>query len=262
MNFNGGSSLQLVVGHKRTDFPIWRDWLFVTARPESPTDFLLSEPGDPRLSDSLIGEYHYLFRLNRQLKRSAIPTTIRIAQYRRLVINTAIGATADNQPWTRIVTGEVARDLDATKLTNPRKMGFLISSLFPIPSVLAQYNSSHNLRDLLRFLADAVDAHAITEQDAAATLLVNALIPAPSNGTFPGLSFSRMMDLLERAAIQFIEGGFIERAGYQRRALGFCLERLNSYLLLKELGQHSLQIDEVLGQQITISEQSTVSVTN
>jgi len=254
------STLYAVVGHRRTDFPLWTGWQFSTANPELSSDFPLSDPGDPRLPDSLIGEYHYLFRLNRELKKTTRFDSIRIAQYRRIVVNVEMGDRAENQPWTRVVSADVARDLDAQKLTEPKDHGFLVSSIFPMPSVLAQYASSHPSRDILRFLADAVDAGIVNDQDATSALLVNGLIPAPSNGTFPINCFTKIMDTLERAAIQFVSGGFMARSDYQRRSVGFCLERLNSYLLLKELAAKSVDLAAVMGQQLTISDQTRVTV--
>jgi hypothetical protein len=251
--------LPVVVGHKRTPFPLWTGWRFATYQPVYPEDFPLTVEVDPRLPDALVGEYHYLFSLRRELETINEFLSIRIAQYRRIVVREALGESSSNQPWTRVITPQQAEALDTLKLTTARKEGFLISSVAKFPTVLLQYATSHHARDLLRFLSDAVDAGTIDNADATSCLLINGLIPAPSNGTFPVTVFVQIMKTLEHAAIAYLENGNIPRTEYQRRAIGFCLERLNSYLLIKELRSRNIDLASVIGQQITISDSTHIA---
>lgn len=251
--------LAIVVGHKRTPFPIWNGWRFATYQPTSIEDFPIPDVCDPRLPDSLVGEYHYLFALRRELESRKTFSSVRIAQYRRIVIREVLGQPANNQPWTRVVNLEQAATFDALTLTTSRAHGFLISSIAQFPTVLLQYAMSHHARDLLRFLSDAVDANVIDNADATSCLLIDGMIPAPANGTFPIEIFLRIMETLERSAIAYLESGYVPRTEYQRRALGFCLERLNSFLLIKELRTRQIDLQSVVGQQITISDSSHIT---
>lgn len=248
------TDLCLVVGHRRPDFPVWPGWQFATRTPVEAGDFPITTDIDERLPDSIIGEYQHLFALSRQLRRAPGPSSIRIAQYRRLVVNVPLGVRADNQPWTKIVSIETARNLEAFLLTEPGPTGFLISTIHRVPTTLADYSSSHLARDYLRFLSETVDAGLLTDAEVTNAALLDGLIPAPSNGTFPVKIFIDIMSLLEAAALRFVENGFIQREGYQRRSLGFCLERLNSYCLLRALFAQSIDFGAVQGHQLTFAD--------
>jgi Ni,Fe-hydrogenase III large subunit len=84
--------------------------------------------------------------------------------------------------------------------------------------------------------------------------LAEIIIPAPSNGVFPASVLLEHLKVLEASGLAFLEGGFVERADYQRRALGFCLERLHSYLVQKALRNHGVEINTVQGFHTVISD--------
>jgi hypothetical protein len=255
------TSLKILVGHKRPAFSLWQGWRFLGPNPEVPEDIVLNDaPPEGRPDDSLIGEYFFLFALARQL-RPAEGDTIAIGQYRRVVVNAPLGEPADNQPWTRIVGAEQAERLDMDLLTQPACGGFLISSLVRVDSVANQFALHHPLRDYFRFLADLVDEGVLDDGQIREAALLNLLVPAPSNGTFPAQVFVAIMTQLERAADAFMLRGYAPRTGYQRRILGFCLERLHSYLLLLELARRQIPFQAASGHQLTIAEAATVQPT-
>lgn len=255
--------LKLVVGHRRPEFPLWPDWQFVTPAPEQGTDFRLTEgrlrPHGP--DDQLIGEYFFLFALARQLRTAAPGGLVTFAQYRRLVANASIGMPSPNHPWTRVIDRGTAASLDATTLTAPRAKGFLVSSGMPVPSVLLQFAVHHPARDLARFLSDAVDAGVLDDREATNVLTLKYLIPAPSTGTFPLATFIDTCRILERATYAFVEGGYRPRDDYHRRIIGFCLERLNSYLVLRELTRLGIDLKDATGQQLTIADDALIQAT-
>lgn len=174
------------------------------------------------------------------------------------MVNAPLGLPAENQPWTKIVSIESARSLDAFSLTMSGPTGFLISTIHSVPTILADYSSSHIARDFFRFLSEVVDAGLLTDAEATNAALLEGLIPAPSNGTFPVTDFISIMSLLEKAALRFMDNGFIQREGYQRRSLGFCLERLNSFCLLRTLFARSIEFGAVQGHQLTFADGGSV----
>jgi len=126
---------------------------------------------------------------------------------------------------------------------------------------MAQYARHHPLRDWLRFLADAIDGGAIDQATALEASLANQLIPAPSVGTIPSDVFLSHLRILRGAALSFRNHGFIARDDYQRRAIGFCLERLHSFLILKTLFRTRSGFQDSVGFQIVVSETQRIVAT-
>jgi hypothetical protein len=258
-----GETSHLIIGHRRPDFSYPQPWRFVTDQPHRNDDFQVP-PGtsDRNLpDDSVIGEYHHLFKVADSLSSSNPSSQVRIAQYRRLVLNKPVGTPSTNQPWTRIVTPSGADALSLNELTEPDSSGFLLSSVLPVHSIIRDFGASHPSRDLFRFLSDCVDAGLLTSKQLTEIAEFNALIPAPSNGTFPTEFFIRSMALLRRAAVAFCQSGYSPSTGYDQRCVAFCLERLNSCLIFIELARLNIDVRKVVGHQVTISETAAVSLT-
>ena len=278
------TNYKFMIGHVRPEFKLWDDWMYVTSQPQSEEDFVIykQDIGSPILTDYIAGEYFYLFCLRRKLLAEGIRVEkISIAQYRRFVINERIGTKEPIKYHVEVVPPEIAEVLDLNTLSNDKGFGFLISTIvsFPVnyqPSVMrsllkprdflitdmmSQYADSHPIRDLLRFTSDLLDAGILSDEQSINFLLGKMLIPAPSNGTFPFEVFLKINETLENAAIVFLEGGYILRDGYQRRSIGFCLERLNSFLLLEELKERGIDPLSVMGQQMMVSSDGKVATT-
>ena len=256
------TALKILVGHKRPAFQLWPGWKFLGPNPHGPDDIILDDlqrrNGQP--DDGLIGEYFFLFALARQM-RPAEEDSITIGQYRRLVVNAPLGEPASNQPWTRTIGAKQTEQLDMDLLTRPARARFLISSLVQVDSVANQFALHHPLRDFYRFLSDLVDEGILDDSQIRDAAMVNVFVPAPSNGAFPSKSFVAIMSQLEQAANSFMRCGYVPRDGYQRRIIGFCLERLHSYLLLLELARRQIPFDAVSGHQLTIAEAPVVAPT-
>lgn len=256
-------TLQLMLGHKRPAFKIWQDWKFATWEPTTESDFHILTQTSDQLPSSVASEYRYLFAIARQLQSEDAPkiATVKIAHYRRIVSNQVIGQPSSNMPWTNVIGPEEAEQLDASKLTDAIQSTLLISKPLNCGTILRQYHSAHHCRDLLRFLADAVDGQIINNEDAYGTLSITHLIPAPTVGSYPIAVFLDLLQTLERAALCHIENGFVKREGYQERSIGFCLERLHSFLLFKLLQNNGVNLNNVTGCQVTVSETSSIQPT-
>ena len=125
--------------------------------------------------------------------------------------------------------------------------------------VLDQYSKVHVLRDLLEFVSDSVDRGVVSNAEAKEMIDSRSMIPAPTLGCY-GKSFVEIFSLLEQAAVYFLARNYQPRGGYQRRVLGFCLESLHSYLLLKRLGFPKLR-HENFGWQVVVSDTAMVQTT-
>ena len=250
-----------VIGHVRPSIKFPDEFGFVTARPECSTDVLietelLTQQG---LTDRRIGEYHFLFALRKKLESSNTKGLVTIAQYRRFVSSTAIGVPSQNMSYARVISSQASQSFPLERLLKPIVGDWLLSTATKVSICVAnQYAKHHELRDWWRFLSDAIDAGCITNEDSRLASLAGTMIPAPSNGVFPVHAFLTQLQILETAALAFIRGGFIERPDYQRRSLGFCLERLHSYLILRDIANTGLALDKLSGYQIVVSDTAEV----
>lgn len=255
--------LRIMIGHRRPDFELWPGHQFACFEPESENDFKLDkdEESEELLPDRLIGEYYFLFCLLKTLESQQLPPRICITQYRRFVVNQALGTPSSNSPHARTLPADQAGKASIAHLMKPKTGDWLVGSLLSTKSVMAQYARHHPLRDWLRFLADAIDGGAIEQATALEASLANQLIPAPSVGTFPSAVFLSHLRILRGAALSFRNHGFIARDDYQRRAIGFCLERLHSFLILKTLFRTRSGFQDSVGFQIVVSETQRVVAT-
>lgn len=255
---------KFIIGHVRPAIQFPKEFGFLTAHPEISTDIVIEteEVTQAGLSDRRIGEYHFLFALMKRLESIHAKGKVTIVQYRRFVTSTPIGFPAQNMSYARVITTNSSKALPFENLLQPIEGDWLVSTPTKVsPCVASQFAKHHELRDWWRFLSDAIDAGCITNEDSRLASLSGTLIPAPSNGVFPIQKFLSQIKTLETAALAFIHGGFIERAEYQRRSLGFCLERLHSYLVLRDLANSGLDLGKVSGYQTVVSDTALVTKT-
>jgi hypothetical protein len=227
--------LKIMIGHRRPAFKLWPGHQFACFEAESESDFLLEQDEEcaDLLPDRLIGEYYFLFCLLKTLGHKPLPNRICITQYRRFVAREPLGRPSTNAPHARTLRAEEAASEAIGKLLLPTSGDWLIGSALKTKSVMAQYARHHPLRDWLRFLADAIDDGAIDQTQALRASEATILIPAPSVGVFPTSVFLDHLSVLRKVALGFRKRGFVARDDYQRRAIGFCLERLHSWFVLE-----------------------------
>lgn len=257
-----GRSVKLVVGHKRPEFRLWSGHRFVVFGSGSKGDLVL--PAPPRelddLPDEYCSEYRYLFCLRRYLELEPQIESITISHHRRVVARAPLGEVAMNQPYARVISPSRAAQLTEAELPAEASDGWLISTPFPIGvSAAVHYALHHPVRDWLRFLADAVDASALSEQEAINSSQSTVIIPAATAGVFPADAFIRHMAQLEECAIAFRRSGWKLRSGYQIRSVGFCLERLHSYFILADLQAAGIDAKTVSGYHTVIGGSTLVT---
>ena len=198
-------------------------WIY----PETYPDLM---PGDSA------SEYPALFAIRRRLESEGFGGHVLLTQYRKFVTHADIGVVEPDFPYLKLVPPEAlpALPLEAL-LPRPGQDWLLSGPMTCADGAGQQYASCHIARDLLRFLADAVDAGAIDDRKAMGTVSLRTLLVSPTLGVYPARAFFDVFGRLERAATAFLDGGYRPRDGYQRLVVGFCLERLNSFLVAGQL---------------------------
>jgi len=247
------------VGHKAPNFKIWPDFCFF-AEPDrlSPEGVFNEKLND----DRVFSEYSSLFWLCRQLN-SASPQSddlITICQHRRFVLNTRMGSPAKNLP-ANVIAYDAILGLNFDRELFPRfGQRYLLGSVLKFDQKMVdQYAGAHYIRDLLRFCSDLIDAGLMTDEEVNDFLNQKFMIPAPSCGTFDLQVFIGILGFLEVASEIFLKGGYKPYEDrYQARVLSFLLERLHSWLLLKQVIRMSLSFEHIVGFTTIVSDDPLV----
>jgi|JI8StandDraft_2_1071088.scaffolds.fasta_scaffold35500_2 hypothetical protein len=186
---------------------------------------------------SALSEYVQLLWLLERLDGIAAGCEyVRIFHYRRFVSpeSPPVGQASSNLPWATTIRAE---DLDAFASAFSRTC---TTELFNTPvqfhgGMLFQYAQSHVLEDMLNFAKFLLEKDILGALDIAEFLAAQIHIPSCNIGTFRIESYKAIFGTLRRAA-EFLDSPyFVPRPGYQRRSVGFLLERLNSFLIVKRI---------------------------
>lgn len=182
---------------------------------------------------------------------------VRIFQYRRFVARTRVGRPSNQEHLRWIRTEELARrEKDFSRHSTTE----LFNQVWRAPrGMLGQYESAHVLIDLINFSKFLLEADILDSKRVATFLRGQAMIPASNMGTFRVATLREILATLRRAAEFIRTSYFTPRTGYQRRVVGFLLERLNSHLLLHRVKAGFT--DAALGHHILISDGPVVTST-
>jgi hypothetical protein len=183
----------------------------------------------------VLSEYGTLFALRRMLQESwedgkppADQQMIGIAHYRRFPVTQPIGR--------RSFVYGLVRPTDFPELQQDLFLPADGTLLLPAPAnfgmpLVTQYGVAHHVRDLLQFMACAIDLGVVEEKAVAQFLGHTTMLVPPSIGIYPTEWLMDVLEKIERVVEAFEAGPAVEREGYQRRAVGFCCERLHAMLL-------------------------------
>jgi hypothetical protein len=206
---------------------------------------------------SSLSEYAQLFWLNRNLEKLLRGQThIRLLQYRRFVSDGSVQvARPSSVGYAKVIredqlqyhAGDFLRYGESELVNAPFKFA---------GGVLGQYATSHELEDILDFAKFLHKSSILSKLDVAQFLRYNLLIPASTIGVLSIQNFKRIFEILHRAAAFLNEKNFTVRKGYQRRNMGFLLERLNSHLLLEGIQKGLIKCKH--GEHIVISESDRI----
>lgn len=211
-------------------------------------------------SGSALSEYAQLFWLYDNLGQVASGYKfIRIFHYRRFTSPNPppVGKPAD-QIWSTAIQPAQLHHFDAAfSRSVVREIANTPLSLMPWGGVLGQYASAHHLEDMLRFTEFLCAQNILDPKSAAEFLRADTLIPACNIGVFQVKTFREIYRSLRPASDFLSSSLFIPRHGYQRRSVGFLLERFQSHLILQHMREHkNRQMD--FGYNMAISETSKI----
>jgi hypothetical protein len=254
--------LNICLGHKAFPFRFqsYFDYL-ISPIPVSGVEKLILVPDEmygPR--GSSLSEYAQLFWLYHNLNKiSSSATHIRTFHYRRFVAaDRANVGRPCSLPFAYIISedelGQFSSDFDR------HRVGELMNAPYTFRGgVITQYASSHLLEDFIDFSKFLHQKNILSQRHIIQFLRENTLIAASSIFLLRITNFRWITSILLKASAYMNEENFIERDGYQRRNMGFLLERLNSYLLLEGMRQGI--IEKNTGSHMIISEDSQISIT-
>lgn len=194
------------------------------------------------------------------LSRERPGGTVTIWQYRKFVTDRALGTPSLNYPGMSLVPEVGATILDLVKPV-PAAPHVLIAQPLKVGNLARQYERSHNVVDLLRYTALAIDTGVLAQKRTTAFLNETLLVPGGIElGTYPVDWWLPALDRLARVSLAFLDQHtpHDEDDPYQRRAVAFCQERLGSQLLLDWLREIRVQDSgaRVIGVMHTVSEGS------
>lgn len=183
------------------------------------------------------------FALNNYLKTNkSTQKYVGICQYRKFVSHFKIGVTADNYQVMDVTTNHALNKSSLAEAMIAKTIKPLISQPGQFLhhghkyNYLYQYKDVHHIEDILRFTAQLVENNVIDKEDAYLFLNEEIFIPGGLElGIYPIDFWMNTMTQLEKVVSACISLFPTNREGYQSRAWAFCMERIGSYLILKEL---------------------------
>lgn len=182
---------------------------------------------------------------------------VRVFQYRRFVSHGRVGRPSNRRHMRWIKADELLRrEKDFSRHSTTELFNEIYKSR---KTMLKQYEAAHVLIDMIHFSKFLLEAEVLDTKQIASFLSSPQLIPACNMGTFRVATLREVLMTLRKAAAFIETSDFTPRAGYQRRSLGFLLERLNSHLLLQRVESGSTQA--AFGHHILISDGPEVTNT-
>ena len=256
------NTLNVCLGHK--PFPkLWAEHfdIFLSPHPIEDAVFSAVIPDEEYGKNGhSLSEYAQLIWLARNIDFLAPALDyIRIFHYRRFASPFKNGGNPSlNGPWiTTIQENELHGYKDAfNRISDGEVFNTRIS--FDL-GILTQYANNHVLEDLLNFTNYLVRNEVMSPADACAFLRTNDFIPACNVGVFSKENFKMIYFFLQKASGFLDSSHFVARDGYQRRSMGFLLERFHSFLLFQLISQGFAT--PIFGNNIMISETTTVTST-
>lgn len=155
----------------------------------------------------------------------------------KIVTRAPIGWKSNSYPGMMVLPPWLAKGVDVEKAAEDSE-DFLFPQMVSQPGgEMNLYAHTHHLPDYLRFCAVAVDEGVITSTQVVEMCKQDILIPGGGLlGVSPLGYFLSVVESAKKVALSFLSqyrpGLF---SPYQRIAVGYCIERLCSYLLIKKL---------------------------
>jgi hypothetical protein len=185
------------------------------------------------------------FALKNLVASSPATTHVGVCQYRKFVSNARISRRV--APSYKVMDIVASRDLSAGRLAAvlvPGGRDFLVTRPFAfsnsrkLDDYLGQFARVHNVEDLLRFSAEAVEQQVLDKAEVEHFFGEDVLIAGGVElGIYPAPFWIAAVTAIENITRACVRRYSIARTGYNARGWAFCSERLGSYLLLRHLRQ-------------------------
>lgn len=190
----------------------------------------------PGVDGGALAEYSQLFGLAERLEAGdVVADRLYLFQYRKF-LGLRPGGGPTNAPWLRVLRPYNAAAHFPTPgelLDVPQRV--VVGALQPIgASVAANYAEAHVVDDFAAFTA-CLAADGMPLAQVRRFCALQGFIPSPALCLMDAALFIQHMTALRRVWRLFQAHCAVARAGYQRRAAGYLLERLHSHLLLQGL---------------------------
>jgi len=176
------------------------------------------------------------------VERCPEATHVGLCQYRKFVSHRRLGwRSAKSYSSMDLVSPSVLTRSVLDEAMRPPS-DWLLSPAFDLSSwrkssdYLTQYGRAHQIEDLLRFTAEAVEQEVLDKAEAVAFLAEDMLLPGGIElGVFPAPFWIANVTALESVVRVCVRRFPLSHRGYDARAWAFCSERLGSYLVLRQL---------------------------
>jgi len=177
-----------------------------------------------------------------------------LCQYRKFISHKKIGITAENYQVMDIASSNSINKHLLAEVMLPETLKIQVSNpgQFLLNEInhnyLYQYKDCHFIEDILRFTAELVDQNILDKEDAYLFLNEKIFIPGGLElGIYPIDFWMQHIIKLEKVVKTCIAIFPNNREGYQSRAWSFCMERIGSYLILKEIRKNPDWISDNCG---------------
>lgn len=182
-----------------------------------------------------LGVYATLFGVRRLLQDSwsgqeppADQALVGIAHHDRFAVTRRVGTVKG--PY-QLVPPEDLKRLPDEAFCPPRA-----AVLFPAPialpvSALGDHHARYSVRDLLHFMAVAIELGVVSDHVVSASLGQAVAVPSCSVGVYPAAWLVQVLELIEQVVDRYESTVAVPREGRRQSGLGACCELLHSMLL-------------------------------
>lgn len=162
---------------------------------------------------------------------------IQFIQQAKVVTRNPIGWKSKSYSGMMVLPKWLAKGVDVKRVAEDSEMFLFPQIVSQLGGVMNRYAHTHHLPDYLRFCAVAIDEGVLTSLQVIEMSKQDILIPGGGLlGVSPLGYYLSVVESAKRVALSFLTK---HRPGlttpYQRMAVGYCIERLCSYLLIKKL---------------------------
>lgn len=232
------SALELIcIGHKKPLFEVAQPFRMLAPVPldmpnvELIPDNVWGEQYDGRV----LSEFLQLFVLADQLDGSD-DEPIYLFQYRKFIVSASTRLTGPMANYCRTCgPPEAGKVFPSAEVLAPLK-GPITGQVVTL-DVAQQYSNSHSASDFAGFCMALRDSGLFSSAEVTEFRLAQRLIPSATLGIFPASTLVRHLSLMRKVWEVYRDHYYVPRDGYQVRVGGFLMERLHSFLILRDRAQ-------------------------